>query len=119
MNSPPKNNVQPALFHAPVAGSVPGAKGWKALIATSPVISGTMPMMSSGRSTATPTMVCTLAVERMPRCWMAKEMAIRMAPMKKVEFSLSFRFSLRKPRSSSWISQVRMAASGGNSAFRM
>ena len=26
MNRPPKNSVQPALFHAAVAGSVPGAK---------------------------------------------------------------------------------------------
>ena len=31
MKRPPKNSVQPALFHAAVAGSVPGAKGWKRL----------------------------------------------------------------------------------------
>ena len=31
-------------------------------------ISGTMPMMRSGRSTATPTIVCTLAVLKIPRC---------------------------------------------------
>jgi hypothetical protein len=68
MKRPPKNNVQPALFQAAVAASVPGAKGWKACIATSPVISGTMPTIKSGRSTATPTMVCARAVLKIPRC---------------------------------------------------
>ena len=38
-----------ALLPRAVAGSVPGAEGLKRCIATSPVISGTIPMMSSGR----------------------------------------------------------------------
>ena len=31
-----------------------------------------------------PTTVCTLAVPRMPRCWMAKASSISIVPMKKV-----------------------------------
>ncbi len=113
MKSPPRKSVQPALSQAAVAGSVPGANGLKAAVATSPVTSGTMPMMSSGKSTATPTIACTRAVDRIPRCWMAKEIRIRIAPMKKAELMRSVRPSLRKPRSAMVICQVRIAASGG------
>lgn len=48
---------------------------------------GTTPTISIGMMTSSPMYFCTLAVPRMPRCWMAKVISIRTTPMKKMAFS--------------------------------
>ena len=82
----------PPMFHAPGAGAfgaASGTRGEKFAQFTPWTRSGTTPTMNIGTMTRRPIHFCTLAVPRMPRCWIANTASISAAPMKKAAFSES------------------------------
>src|SRR5262245_48269404 len=81
MNIPPRNKVQPWLFHVAFA-VVPGTNGETLAQLKLPFRSGTIPTMNIGTITKSPMTFCVLAVDRIPLCWMAKTMSMMTAPMK-------------------------------------
>ena len=92
MNMPPSTSVQPLMFQAPGSatyGAAKGTKGEKFSAWKLPLKNGTTPTTNRVMTMIRPTTVCTLAVARMPRCWMAKASSIRIAPMTKVKLKES------------------------------
>ena len=65
-----------------------------------------MPTISIGMMTRSPMYFCTLAVPRMPRCWIAKVISINTAPIQKVALSEK----LTGP--SVWLNSVHVRSAG-------
>ena len=87
-------------------GAASGTSGEKFAQLIWPVTIGTTPTISIGMMTSRPMYFCTLAVPRMPRCWMAKMISISTAPMKKVALSV------KETGPSVWLSSVQLRIAG-------
>ena len=111
-NSPPANSVQPDRSHAPLSGT----NGTKLARSTSPVTSGTTPMISSGTSTASPMIVCTRAARRIPPCCRTNTSSRNSAATTYCALTCRPIPSFRKSSGTSVTDHVLITASGGNRA---